>query len=339
MRKLIILGVLAALAALASLFVAASRGSATPPGKNGLISFRRFFNADHSNGALFVINPDGTHETQITFPASDELDTNQNWSPDGSQLVYEHDTPTVSQLWVVGANGSNPHEVFPCLGDDACLGIGNPSWSPDGQWLAFSLAKGPFVSDNPSDVSIWAIHPDGTGLRQITHPIGFQQSFDDHPQWSPDGTRIVFQRNAAPDHFKSEIWTANSSDGGNLVRVSPPGVNGSDHPDWSPDGKWIIFRTDNGVPGSAKVFLAHPDGTGLRVLLDGANNRFFLSYSFSPDGTEMTIGIRPGVGPEGNADVWIGHFDSHERIDSLTPLTRTEAWESSPRWGTAPLIP
>jgi Tol biopolymer transport system component len=167
------LAVAALLAAIVSVLLAVAPASATPPGKNGLISFRRYFNDDHTNGALFVINPDRTHETQITFPASDELDTNQNWSPNGTQLVYEHDTPTVSELWVVGANGANPHEVFPCLGDDACLGIANPSWSPDGQWLAFSLAQGPFVNDNPSDVSIWAIHPDGTSLHQITHPIGF----------------------------------------------------------------------------------------------------------------------------------------------------------------------
>jgi TolB protein len=62
-------------------------GGATPPGQNGLISFRRYFNDDHTNGALFTIRPDGTGENQITFPASDELDTNQNWSPDGNQLV------------------------------------------------------------------------------------------------------------------------------------------------------------------------------------------------------------------------------------------------------------
>jgi Tol biopolymer transport system component len=326
------LGIAAAL-----LLGAASLARATPPGQNGLISFREYFNPDHTNGALFVINPDGSHRTQITFPKPDELDTNQNWSPNGKQIVYEHDTPDVSTLWTINADGSNPQQVFPCLGNDACLGISNPSWSPDGNWLAFSMARGPIVNDNPSDVTIWAIRPNGQDLHQITHPTGFQQSFDDSPQWSPDSRRIAFQRNAAP-LFKTEVWTADATTGGNLVRVSPPGVNGGDHPDYSPDGKWIMFRSDNGVPGSPKLMIAHPNGTGLRILLDGANTRSFLSSSFSPDGTEMTVGILPGVGPDGNADLWIGHFDSHERIDSLTPLTRTPEWESSPRWGTAPLL-
>ena len=330
----------ALLAAMAAFLMAAGRGSATPPGPNGLISYREYFNTDHTNGALFVINPDGSHPPmQITFPASDELDTNQNWSPDGQQIVYEHDTPDVQgTLWTVNWNGSNPQQVFQCLGNDACLGINNPSWSPNGEWLAFSMARGPTVNDTPSDVTIWAIHPNGTDLHQITHPTGFQMSFDDSPQWSPDSTRIAFQRNAAP-LFKTEVWAADATTGGDLVRVSPPGVNGGDHPDYSPDGKWIMFRSDNGVPGSAKLMIAHPNGTGLRILLDGANNRSFLSSSFSPDGTEMTVGILPGVGPDGNADLWIGHFDSHERIDSLTPLTRTDVWESSPRWGTHALIP
>jgi Tol biopolymer transport system component len=147
-------------------------GGATPPGQNGLISFRRYFNDDHTNGALFTIRPDGTAENQITFPASDELDTNQNWSPDGSQLVYEHFTPTTDQIYIVGFDGSSPHLVFPCLGDDACLGAGDPSWSPDGQWLAFELAQGPITNDQPADVSIWEVRPDGTDLHQVTHPIG-----------------------------------------------------------------------------------------------------------------------------------------------------------------------
>jgi Tol biopolymer transport system component len=199
--------------------------------------------------------------------------------------------------------------------------------------------QGPFPNDQPSDVSIWEVHPNGDGLHQVTHPVGFQQSEDSQPQWSPDGSRLVFERDFFSRSGGPEIWTANSTDGGDLQRVSPPGVNGSDHPDWSPDGRWIIFRTENDAPGSVKVYLAHPDGTGLHPILDvPATKGAFFSYSFSPDGTQMTIGALPGCGPDGRADVYIGRFDSHERLTGgLTHLTCTDAWESSPRWGTHPL--
>jgi hypothetical protein len=80
-------------------------------------------------------------------------------------------------------------------------------------------------------------------------------------------------------------------------------------------------------------------GTGLRILLDGANNQQFFSSSFSPDGTAFTVGIAPGVGPDGNADVFVGHFDSHMRVAGLTNITHSDPWESSPRWGMAPLLP
>ena len=119
--------------------------------------------------------------------------------------------------------------------------------------------------------------------------------------------------------------------------VVQKGLSAGDSPDWSPNGRWIIYRNDE-APGPEQVFLSHPDGSGFRVLVDGGGDLSFTSSSFSPDGTQMTIGIYPGVGKKGNADVWIGHFGSHMRLDSLEPLTRTHRWESSPRWGTAPLL-
>jgi Tol biopolymer transport system component len=331
------------LAGIAALLLAAGQGSATPPGPNGLISYRVYFDADHTTGALFVVNPDGSHPMQITDPGPGNLDTNQNWSPGGGQIVYEHDTADgSSSIWTVGALGANPHEIVPCPGPGVlanCAGVFNPSWSPDGQWIAFELVLGPFdANGNPADDTIWAVHPDGTGLREITHRTQSGLSFDQNPQWSPDSTRIAFQRNDAP-HFNAEVWTADSTTGGDLVRVSPPGIRGGDHPDYSPDGQWIMFRTDNDVPGSAKLMIAHPNGTGLRMLLTGANNQSYLSSSFSPDGHWFTVGIQPGFGPDGNADIFVGHFDSHERVDSLTPITRTDVWESSPRWGSHALIP
>jgi hypothetical protein len=38
------------------------------PTRNGQIVFRRYFNADQTKGALFTMNPDGSHLRQITHP-------------------------------------------------------------------------------------------------------------------------------------------------------------------------------------------------------------------------------------------------------------------------------
>jgi hypothetical protein len=36
--------------------------------RNGQIVFRRYFNAEQTKGALFTMNPDGSHVRQITPP-------------------------------------------------------------------------------------------------------------------------------------------------------------------------------------------------------------------------------------------------------------------------------
>src|SRR5215470_4514528 len=65
-------------AVLAAPLVGVGVARATPPGQNGLISYREYFDPQHSTGALFVVNPDGTDPTQITFLGAGNLDTNQN---------------------------------------------------------------------------------------------------------------------------------------------------------------------------------------------------------------------------------------------------------------------
>jgi hypothetical protein len=40
--------------------------------------------------------------------------------------------------------------------------------------------------------AIFTMHPNGSHVRQITHPPkGFS---DDYPAWSPDGTKVAFNR-------------------------------------------------------------------------------------------------------------------------------------------------
>ena len=49
----------------------------------------------------------------------------------------------------------------------------NPSWSPDGAWIVFSLQR-------DERAEIYLVHPDGTGLRPVTGAPGAQAQ---HPDW------------------------------------------------------------------------------------------------------------------------------------------------------------
>jgi TolB protein len=308
--------------------------SATTPGQNGLIAFRRFGDPDQTNSALFVINPDGTAETQITFPADNVVDAMGNWSPDGARIAFTRTTSCgedcgTDELYVMNADGSNAHVIATTTPT-----IESPAWSPDGRWIAFSMSTD--GGNGEILVAIWELHPDGSGLHQVTHPVA-GQSEDHAVQFSPDGSRIVIERQLAWCGGCPAIFTADASDGANVTRVSPRGLQGFDHPDWSPDGRWVIFRTEARAGGSSGVFVAHPDGSHVQLILDGTRTgRRFRSSTFSPDGGGLVISIIPG--PDANADLWIGRFDASEHLGGLTQLTRTDAFESSVRWGSAPLL-
>jgi Tol biopolymer transport system component len=307
--------------------------SATTPGQNGLIAFRRFLDDDQTAAALFVINPDGTHEMQITHPADGVVDALGNWSPDGTELAFTRSLPNDPEdndLYLVNADGSNLRHI--ATPSDT---VESPAWSPDGSHIAFGMSTG---HEGAIDVSIWEVRVDGSGLRQITHAIP-NEAEDHGVQFSPDGTRLVIDRSLYTRSCDGcpAIYTADAADGGHIVRVSPIGIDGFDHPDWSPDGRWIVFRTEPTRGGSAKVFVAHPDGTGLQLILDGTRNGHrFRSSTFSPDGRDLVIPIIPN--PDATSDLWIGAFDARERLGTLTQVTYTDAFESSVRWGTAALL-
>src|SRR4051794_464778 len=78
MRKLIICGVLVALA------VSAGIAGARPAGSNGQIAFGRF-NPAVGDTQLYVINPDGTHERAVLGP-TDTVEC-PKWFSDGAHIA------------------------------------------------------------------------------------------------------------------------------------------------------------------------------------------------------------------------------------------------------------
>ena len=159
-------------------------------------------------------------------------------------------------------------------------GAGDPDWSPDGARIAFRR------SDRPSpgaactlDGDIWTMNPDGGALFRVT-----SGGMDDAPDWSPDGTRIVFssKRDAS---VGEEIYVVGAA-GGPVTRLTNDKQESFD-PHFTPDGKRIVFSRDR-AKGATDVWTMAADGSGeTRLSLGGLLSGIFAQYS--PDGAQIAF--------------------------------------------------
>jgi hypothetical protein len=83
-------------------------------------------------------------------------------------------------LVVTDSLGSNRRQIPNTQGGDYW-----PSWSPDGQWLAF------FRIVNDTVWNYYKIHPDGSGLTALTSFTTTQAVFYNGGAWTPDGSKII----------------------------------------------------------------------------------------------------------------------------------------------------
>src|SRR5262249_46417102 len=106
------------------------------------------------------------------------------FSPDGRRLAFVSDQTGVPQVWVTAIDGVASLQVT--QGGDP---VGRVVWSPDGDWLAFSLAP-----DGGMNTQIYVVRPDGTGLRRLTEGGKETNNLGD---WTHDGRRITMGSNRA----------------------------------------------------------------------------------------------------------------------------------------------
>jgi len=120
---------------------------------------------------------------------------------------------------------------------------------------------------------IQVMSADGTGGRILTSVEG-----DWSPAWSPDGTKLAFDRNRQ-DFLGGDIYVINA-DGSGLKRLTQDPSDDSD-PTWSPDGSKIAFGRDGAI-----YVMNASDGSGVRALTRGG---YDFHPTWSPDGSRIAF--------------------------------------------------
>jgi Tol biopolymer transport system component len=161
---------------------------------------------------------------------------------------------------------------------------------------------------------------EGTPQRALksSQPFIASTRSDDHPQYSPDGTKVAFVSRRSGTY---EIWLC-ASDGSNPVRLTSMGGPVVVGPQWSPDGRRIAFFATTGPAGSYLTYVMDADG-GRPSRLTRSEGELEALPAWSRNGGSIYL----TSGRSGSLQIWKMPLDGEEPVQ-LTRHGGAEALQS-----------
>jgi len=194
-------------------------------------------------------------------------------SPDGSRIAFDSDRDGERGVYIAARDGSNVHRIS----GPGYAAI--PTWSPDGQRLAF-------VRGEPDRSRVWNLWLTTLATGQTQRLTNFRYGQTWNASWFPDAKAVAYTH-------EDQLAVLNLADGHTRTFRSPLPGRQVRTPAVSPDGRHIIFQVSR--HGAWLVDLA--DGSMTCVLTDPTAEEF----AWSPDGRRVAFHSRR----DGRWGIWI----------------------------------
>ena len=199
------------------------------------------------NFNIFTVAADGFDPLGTRLTSDPAADFTPAWSPDGARIAFDSNAQNSggrlgdlnSEVYTMNAQAGDagPGEIRKVTSTDPPVRNWNSNWSPDGSRIVFQSTRDGLGPNRGADNwEIYTVNADGSDVRRLTNNAAndpntaVNESLDENPAWSPDGTKIVFDSVRSGDR---EVYTMNASDGAEVRRVTDsPGFDG--RCDWGP---------------------------------------------------------------------------------------------------------
>ena len=255
---------------------------------------------------IYVMSANGALQTPLT--TNPKADVEPGWSSDGRLILFSSDRDGQFNIYAMNDSGGDQIVLASFPSNDR-----QPHWPPSTIRPGDELVYASGIFTEVRDLIL--TNATGTTRSQITEN---DSSDDTMPDWSPDGTQIVFSSSQSGNY---DIYKM-KADGSNWVKLT---VNPGDdkHPSWSPDGRTIAFESIQG-DDDWDVWIMDADGNNLKNITAEENSNDG-NPSWSPDGKEIAFSSNR----QGSYDIYVMSADGS---GSSKRLTGSETDDFHPDW-------